>query len=284
LTVNAKAEDQSAKILAAIAKGVITLITGVPAPQQGLGRAAMDQATPIVYQTVLDITDENQVQSLNAEICSRFNKVLHPRRHATKQVEMNRTVADDQDAIFYRPLEPWIVVVENATSCIAVERDQNDGSSTQIAGDLHSAHVALLPNKAPLLRVDVPRGAFATYDNKLVFADGVLTSANYEHQSIVYGLFSALGDLANSIVAIPAQILQLRIDQTNKRNELIQAQTTLISTQEKYLAALKALEAARNPPPEGSGISNTDLDASRTVLPECDPNDQACIEKFNNPE
>ena len=174
-------------------------------------------------------------------------------------------------------------MVENATSCVALTRDQTGDFNTQFAGDLHSAHVALLPNKAPLLRVDVPRGAFATYDNQLVFADGVLTSAKYDHQSIVYGVFSALGDLANSIVAIPAQILQIRIDQTNKRNELIQAQTTLISTQEKYLAALKALEAARGPLTDGAGPPAIASGSSRTVPLECDPNDEECIRNFTKP-
>jgi hypothetical protein len=172
------------------------------------------------------------------------------------------------------------VEVENA-DCNALKQQDKEGAFlSQTVRDLHSAYVALLPNKAPLLRVDVPRGAFATYENKIVFADGMLTAATYDHKSIVYGLFGALGDLANSIVAIPAQILSVKIDQTNQREKLVEAQTKLIETQQKYLGALKALEETKKPPTGGSSVPGAD--ASR-ALGECAPEDRECRENLLKP-
>jgi hypothetical protein len=97
-----------------------------------------------------------------------------------------------------------------------------------------------LENLAPVLSLDVRRAAFAGRNANFLFNNGTLTTACVSKNSEIEGFVQIPLQISKSLVALPASILSIQLDQVNNQQALIKAENQLVQVQRAYLAALSS--------------------------------------------
>ena len=94
-----------------------------------------------------------------------------------------------------------------------------------------SRGIVLVPNRFQTVRVPIERGLIGRTTNNLSFSDGVLTSYDSHHPAAGVEFVKSIGSALESLVALPAELIQLKIDTTGKKKNLHQAELELVKTQ-----------------------------------------------------
>jgi hypothetical protein len=141
--------------------------------------------------------------------------------------------------IFYRPRLPYSLLLFTKENLRIPGGWQLRGSDT-----------LMLENEAPVFSVGIDRAFFTKRETRLIFSDGQLQDVTIDKGSELAGFVGIPLQIAQSIVALPTNIIQVRINQTNSRNQLIAAQTQLIQAEKQLLEQQKLLDAeqAKAPP------------------------------------
>lgn len=134
--------------------------------------------------------------------------------------------------VLYRP---------NLTHEILVYRRYDPGSR-KVWQLLQTARVEM-PNVAPVFSIGVERSAFVKRTTRLDFDSGVLSNVTIEKPSELLEFMEIPLVLAQALVAIPAEILKVRVASTNNQKLLIDAQRELLATQRAYVGTLRDLRA-----------------------------------------
>lgn len=139
--------------------------------------------------------------------------------------------------ILYRP---------SATHKLVIRR-KNDPTGREPWALLLTKHVEM-PNVSPIFSIGVYRALFATRKTELTFASGILTNVKIDKTSELESFSRIPLRIAQAVVNIPTEIIQLRIndvtDQTtlaNKQMELIVALATLNKTTAANPAAVATI-------------------------------------------
>ncbi len=91
-----------------------------------------------------------------------------------------------------------------------------------------------IENRSPVVALGVDRAMFAKRETTIEFLDGVLNEIKIDKGSELAGAVEIPLQIANGVAALPANIVQLKIDTTNKRANLIAAQERLLAAQRAY--------------------------------------------------
>ena len=86
------------------------------------------------------------------------------------------------------------------------------------------------PDQSRILEVPIKRAMFVKKMNNLTIENGMLTVNEIKKPSEFEGVISVPIKIAKAIVSIPAQLISLKIDRTNKQKQLNQAMQDLQST------------------------------------------------------
>lgn len=144
--------------------------------------------------------------------------------------------------ILYRPRLPYAVYV-------LTQKNRKLAGGWQI---LDKSMIAM-ENEAPILSVGVNRTFFATRTTTLDFEEGMLRDVTIEKTSELESFVKVPLHIAQAIVNLPAQIIQLKINIGSGEANLIRARADLISAEAQLITALAALREAR----EGTGGSGS---------------------------
>jgi hypothetical protein len=128
---------------------------------------------------------------------------------------------------------------------------------------LERSQVAYLENKSPTLVIGVDRTYFASRSTTLNFTMGVLQDVEVDKDSELKNFVQIPMAIANDVTKLPSQIIQVKIDQSSRKANLISAQDQLIQEQ-KTLNADRVALAGMGPPPApppggGAGTANPPL-------------------------
>lgn len=115
--------------------------------------------------------------------------------------------------VCYRPVLPYRVKLIGTT-----------GGSVAWAT---SSLIALLPNDAPLLSIDLHSTKFVERTGTLTFASGVLTKVDIAKPSEALAAITLPVTILNTLASIPAELLTLRISLTTQQTELLTKQAAL---------------------------------------------------------
>src|SRR3546814_1557053 len=85
--------------------------------------------------------------------------------------------------------------------------------------------------------ITVTRAAFDEKTTTIDFEEGTLKQVDISKTSEVLEIVSLPVEILKAIVAIPAELIQLKIDTTNQEKNLIDAQKAHIETQLKLIEA-----------------------------------------------
>jgi hypothetical protein len=141
--------------------------------------------------------------------------------------------------ILYRP---------NATHKLVIRRKSDPGGREPWALFM-TKHVEM-PNVSPIFSIGVERALFATRVTELTFANGVLTNIKIDKGSELENFSQIPLALAQAIVKLPTEIVQLRIDDTNNA-------TTLANKQMELASALATLAQTSKDNPQVPGVVGT---------------------------
>jgi hypothetical protein len=141
-----------------------------------------------------------------------------------------------------------------------------------------------VPNRAPTFVAEVHRSLFVDRITDIEFDNGVLTNISVKKPSELAAAVQVPLAIATAVVALPALVVQLKINDANNQQALIDAQGQLIAARRQYntdLAALVASQSSRSvpaintgpaiPPTSPIGGDNRSLteDQRQTVIQNC---------------
>jgi hypothetical protein len=262
-SIRANAADQSTAIVDAIVDTAAVAVTGNPNEQAARSALLNQTDATELANYAFDPFNRYRLAQINEAISTygfclfvEDHTIVGPGGHAAVQQYCNRPVAyershppllppldaaseglDDSSGILYR---------SNQARRIVVMRRRDPGAATR--WELYITRVFEMPNEAPVFSVSVDRSFFVTRETNLAFSNGVLTDVTIKKPSEALVVADLTLKLAQTIVAIPAQIISVRVQAVNNRKALIDAQNQLIYNEIQYQNAL----AAKNK--TGSGV------------------------------
>lgn len=230
--VSATADDKKGPIIETVAATVLTLMTGVPVPVGAKRSLAGIPVGAIALTRTLNPNDAVAIAALNDDLrpfgIAMGVEPVRSTPGAPPVPDVAAATRDGRSGIFYRAPLPYIV------------------SFSRPGEGPFQSYAVFSENASPIVAVDVSRSYFARRETTLTFKQGVLSSAEVKKPSELLGFVQIPLDLANAIVGIPAQLLQVRIDQTNQMKQLATAQEQLIQAQKKLIEATDPAAGAAN--------------------------------------
>lgn len=96
-----------------------------------------------------------------------------------------------------------------------------------------------LPNSSPPELLPLMGTAFARRDFDTEFQNGLLLSHKEERPSEAMSIVAIPYDIIKAIIAVPAEIISLKVNYSSNEKELVEMQTKLLQAQKAYQDALK---------------------------------------------
>lgn len=134
--------------------------------------------------------------------------------------------------ILYRPLLPY--------NYYLFVKDGSAGKRWK----LRHTQVVKLENVSPIISVGIDRTFFANRRGALLFEEGVLKNICIYKSSELLEFSTIPLAIANNVAALPTNIIQFKIDNSNNFRELAAAEDRLIQAQMQHLQVLNDIEAA----------------------------------------
>lgn len=230
-SVNISAEDRTPNIVSAIAAAPSAILSpdGGEEKNNGDNTAKENKDTE---ETILEFTKQFIVDPADIKdyypwliVVSLDNNHSSKKLNASFKVELNggnrpqtaMAAIKDFHGILTRPIEVVFFTISPMAKAF-------ENSNTQ------HQFIEYLPNTNLIVKVPVKRASFVKKEQNLTFADGMLLENKITKPSEVEGFVSIPIDIAKAIVSIPAELIQFRINNTKKENELAQEINTLEKT------------------------------------------------------
>jgi hypothetical protein len=96
----------------------------------------------------------------------------------------------------------------------------------------------MLPNKGPISVISMETGAFIATNYDIGFEDGLLTKLDTKRPSEVHSIVQVPLNLLREIIALPTDLIQLKLDYSTKDTSLLESQKKNVEAQENLRKAL----------------------------------------------
>ncbi len=108
-------------------------------------------------------------------------------------------------------------------------------------------HILLLPDGSPRVCMAIERAAFVKKVTNLAFEKGILTEVHIDKPSEALGFMEIPVAIAKAIASVPADLIQLRINYSNKEKDLADARKSELEAKQALIEVLKKLKDHSNP-------------------------------------
>jgi hypothetical protein len=129
-------------------------------------------------------------------------------------------------ALFYRSAVPVTVILKQG-------------------GDPVDAAVAMIPQLGPISYIPMRSSAFVKTVDDVTFSNGAITGWNASRPSEVLEIVRLPIKLLKAVISVPAEVISLRINVSDKEKGLAAAQQAQIAQQEKLVALKACITAAQ---------------------------------------
>lgn len=258
--IYSNSEDQSGAIAKTLANTVFTAVSGNSQFSTDRSSDGATPATPDIFTAEYDPFDEADTALMNDglryfgfclvleganlshsarsidEYCDRPLHRSSRERAMREQADYssyNDHVIKEVRGILYRPRVAHVLYLF-----------QKRNLKLSGGWELRASEAVHLENRSPILSVGVDRAFFASRKTNLVFDDGVLHDINIDKKSELAGFVEVPLYIAQGIAALPANIVQVRINANTSKTNLINAQSKLIDAKTQHLKALADLKVA----------------------------------------
>lgn len=252
--VRGRAEDKRADIVSELAKLASLLIRG-PAPIPGGAMRGLNDKDPtrprLIASFSFDPVDPVDRERVSAQLQSLGVTLELTKQSdcptATSGAECCTTCTSTSPGIYYRLPLPYRLRLSPG----GVFR-QGGYLGAQPTGeweylDHGLERTVLLPNEAICLYVPVDRRRFVTSQTAMTFDQGMLRSVTTDKPSELLGFVKIPVDVASQLLAVPSELLTIRIQQKTQEAELANAETRRLSGKTDLMnAELELLKAMQN--------------------------------------
>jgi hypothetical protein len=271
-TLNANVEDRTPAIVTSLVQTAENLTiaaareAGVPGPDLDTVKFQFD---PFVWDELILAKSELRRFNLciyvegfsfptdgmsSAQILAAARRWCSLDAHATQRYEppiyafANQPVPREVlgSGIMYRPTAPYRLVMLHQKSGV---------------WELYRNKQFDMPNASPVLSIGIERAVFTTRKTSLVFNNGTLTDVAIDKSSELEGFVQIPLAVAQAIVDIPAQIVQIRLSDVQSHEALIQAQGNLITASAAYA---NLLATGGRDAPRAGGLAGSRSTAARS--------------------
>lgn len=245
--------DQTAYIVRALLRALFIATTGAPSFPGRAGEAPLQ----VIANLEIDPFNQQDMAEANARLtklgfclvlkdlgfpadvtiqhyCSaplRYGRQLTAVHKAYMRAE-NAEINPRRPGILYRPRMPYRLMIFH-------KRDPRGRGPWQLSRMMN----VNLENLSPVLSLGIERAVFAGKNVNFIFEEGTLRGACVSKTSELQGFVTIPLEIAKSIVAVPASIVAVRIDQIGNRQKLLEAETQLYQIQQAYLVKLAGGDA-----------------------------------------
>ena len=228
--VRMSAEDKSAEI-------IIKLIDTAKEVSKSLLLSEPDTKAESEWTIVWNATFNplTETRAINSELRQRFPganlavELIDEGQGVTKAYKDNfRDAPNGFSGVAFRPVLPFTLKCSQGSSVLNRE-------------------VLLLPDPQAICSFPIQRSAFVKRVTQLDFDHGVLTGVSVTKDSEVLAFMEIPLALAKAITDIPANLVQVRLNQTKNDSAQTEAQAALLEAEKKRLDDANALRQARQP-------------------------------------
>jgi hypothetical protein len=286
--IYSNAEDQSAKIAKTLAKTLFTAASGNANFNEERSTGGATPATPDIFTAEYDPFDPADAALTNdglryfgyclvieaADLPPAARNVddycERPLAHSSRERAMRQSfdhaaagdghVIKEVRGILYRPRVAYVLYLF-----------QKANLKVHGGWSLRASEAVHMENQSPILSVGVDRAFFASRKTNLLFDDGVLYDINIDKKSELAGFVEVPLYIAQGIAALPANIIQVRINANTSQTNLINAQSQLIQSRIDYATTLASLRERQKPAgtvttPDGQpALSNAKIPDEQTA-------------------
>jgi hypothetical protein len=235
----------------------------------------LDSAAAQSADIQFDPFDPRELKMVNVAL-RRFKMCVYIENHSFPEAKMSphRWCSDPQQdryvnefnlevantPIIPEAMNTGILYRPNATHKLVIRRfvGGREPWALQLA-----RHVEV-PNVSPVFSIGVYRAIFTTRVTELVFANGVLTNVMIKKGSELESFARVPLRLAQAIVDLPTQIIQVRINETSQNTTLAQNEAQL-SQALRELADTRGTNAPRSTTLDRSALIQQCLDAGNAI-------------------
>jgi hypothetical protein len=263
----ANTTDQSGTILRTLSRALLTIISGKTnyQPREAGERAASQPRLHGPYQ--FDPFDPRQSADANAALTSLGFCILmedftfgpsasvdsycdNPKRFRQMPTVVSASYFSMQQRQPERPKHAGLLYRPRQTHTVAIYQKLDVRSPGRWR--LVQSHPVEIENLSPVVSVGFSRSLFAGRRAMAIFDEGTLTGACVSKTSELAGFVEVPYEIVRGIVALPTNIIQLRIDETAQRSELLKVEERILTLQEQQLKLLR-LAAEKN---TGEGLTS----------------------------
>lgn len=166
-----------------------------------------------------------------------------PRVAELYAIKSREPVPPNTAGILYRPRQPYMISVYRKV-------DPRGRGPWALSHRVETE----LENLSPVISVGLTRAAFARRNAILKFDDGTLLTACIAKSSEIENFVAIPFEVARALVALPSQIIQVKINTTMQQNELARMQEVFIRTQAALIQA-QLKNKKQDPVSAGSGAT-----------------------------
>lgn len=181
------------------------------------------------FEIVFDPNDEKREDQL---------KLFAAQIHAFSGIGYQFILKPNADLI-NQDAEKYVWTIEG----VFYRRPKTYQFELQKDGDSVYADSLTMPNGGPIAGCMMDTHLFVTTTYNLAFDNGCLLKNAENHPSEVLGFISVIPEALKNIASIPGEMLQVKVDYSNKNEKLLQSQQNQIDLQNKIIDLQKKQEA-----------------------------------------
>ncbi|MGQ7828944.1 hypothetical protein [Altererythrobacter sp. Z27] len=233
-SANVVAADRTGDIIVEAASAIASFGTAIPGGIEAFGQTeeevAEDCQRPTKFSLRFDPGKGESLAWLNLELArSKYPFRVEVAGSSAAQVDSSDlSQAGQQGALFYRSALPVTITLRQCRSGVACSASSSDS-------DPIDAALVMLPQAGPISHIPMRSSAFVKTTNDVLFENGMITSWTANRPSEVLEVVRLPVRIAKSIVSVPAEIFQLRVNLSDQQKGLAESQKAQIEAQARLL-------------------------------------------------
>lgn len=213
-------------------------------PQQGT-------MTPFKYERLVDPANPDDMKKVNQDLKARgagCHLVVTPSGSSRDGCAAPTLTGIHPGLLYRRPVQRMLVAYD--VSKVEAPEITDDVAESQ--GKYMQSVSLLLPNGGPVAVLDLKASRMVTTEFDFAFKDGMLISFKSVRPSEALAWASLIPQALSAIIAIPTELIQLKVDYSTKDKALTDAKKASLDSELELLKAQQAIEAARLQAASGS--------------------------------
>ena len=177
-----------------------------------------------VIEAIIDPSEDTDIAALNIRLKGECIKLTVDtsditRINAQKEKLTKLECQKCQNGLIYRQPGTVTFIVERILNTAGNQSDKIGSTRLSLA---HGGHIGILP---------LPTGIFSENKSDVSFSNGMLSKIKIIQPSEVLGAIGIIPGALKAMLAIPTELIQLKVDYSSREKELLELKKTMLELQ-----------------------------------------------------